>query len=116
MTTYQAAQVAGFVAGGALVGLFGARTAICIDAGTFLASAAIVALGVRGRPAPRRSPRDRQAVTVQACWQLPGSCSVGGPSASRCSSGCCRRPTTCRRPSRCRWPGRLAAGRSPPAG
>jgi MFS family permease len=52
MTTYQAAQVAGFVAGGAVVGFFGARTAICIDAGTFLASAAIVALGVRRRPAP----------------------------------------------------------------
>jgi MFS family permease len=52
MTTYQAAQVAGFVAGGAVVGLFGARTALCVDAGTFLASAAIVALGVRGRPAP----------------------------------------------------------------
>jgi MFS family permease len=59
MTTYQAAQVAGFVAGGAVVGLFGARAAICIDAGTFLASAAIVALGVRSRPAPaagRRAP------------------------------------------------------------
>jgi MFS family permease len=52
MTTYQAAQVGGFVAGGAVVGFFGARTAICIDAGTFLASAAIVALGVRHRPAP----------------------------------------------------------------
>jgi MFS family permease len=52
MTTYQAAQVAGFVAGGGLVGFLGARTAICIDAGTFLASAAIVALGVRSRPAP----------------------------------------------------------------
>ena len=52
MTTYQAAQVAGFVAGGAVVGVFGARTAICIDAGTFLASAAILALGVRHRPAP----------------------------------------------------------------
>ena len=52
MTTYQAAQVAGFVVGGAVVGFFGARTAICIDAGTFLASAAIVALGVRHRPAP----------------------------------------------------------------
>jgi MFS family permease len=52
MTTYQAAQVAGFVAGGAVVGFFGARAAIWIDAGTFLASAAIVALGVRNRPAP----------------------------------------------------------------
>ena len=52
MTTYQVAQVAGFVAGGAVVGFFGARTALLIDAVTFLASAAIVALGVRGRPAP----------------------------------------------------------------
>ena len=52
MTTYQAAQVAGFLAGGAVVGFFGARAAICVDAGTFLASAAILALGVRGRPAP----------------------------------------------------------------
>ncbi len=34
------------------MGLFGARAAICVDAGTFLASAAIVALGVRSRPAP----------------------------------------------------------------
>jgi hypothetical protein len=52
MTTYQAAQVAGFIAGGAVVGLFGAQVAICIDAGTFLASAAFLALGVRSRPAP----------------------------------------------------------------
>jgi MFS family permease len=52
MTTYQAAQVAGFVAGGAVVGFFGARAALYVDAGTFLASAAIVAFGVRGRPAP----------------------------------------------------------------
>jgi MFS family permease len=69
MTTYQAAQVAGFVAGGAVVGLFGARIAICIDAGTFLASAAIVALGVRHRPAPaadRSAPAaDRSAPTAE---------------------------------------------------
>ena len=52
MTTYQAAQVAGFVAGGAVVGLFGARTALLVDAATFLASAVIVAVGVRGRQAP----------------------------------------------------------------
>lgn len=54
MTTYQVAQVAGFIAGGAVVGFFGARTAICVDAGTFLASAAILALGVRSRPPPAR--------------------------------------------------------------
>ena len=52
MTTYQAAQVAGFLVGGAVVGFLGARVAIGADAATFLASAAIVALGVRRRPAP----------------------------------------------------------------
>ena len=52
MTTYQAAQVAGFIAGGAVVGFFGARIAICVDACTFLASAAILAVRVRSRPSP----------------------------------------------------------------
>jgi Major Facilitator Superfamily len=55
MTTYQAAQVAGFLVGGAVVGFLGARTAICADAGTFLASAAIVAFGVHRRPAAARA-------------------------------------------------------------
>jgi hypothetical protein len=66
MTTYQVAQVAGFVAGGAIVGFFGAQTAICADAGTFLASAAVLALGVRSRPAPAADPaaaKDGQAAT-----------------------------------------------------
>jgi predicted MFS family arabinose efflux permease len=64
MTTYQAAQVAGFVAGGAVVGFFGARVALWVDAGTFLASAAIVSLGVRRRPAPasRVPPADREGL------------------------------------------------------
>ena len=66
-------------------------------------------------PGPGRSPRPSRTA-MQACWQLPGSCSASAPSASRCCSGCCRRPTTCRRPSRCRWPARPAADRSPPAG
>jgi MFS family permease len=73
MTTNQAAQVAGFVAGGALVGLFGARTAIVIDAGTFLASAAIVALGVRRRPAPaakRGAVKDREGLLATARFLL----------------------------------------------
>ena len=66
MTTYQAAQVAGFVAGGAVVGAFGARAAVLADAGTFLASAGLLALGVRGRPAPAagRLTLGRQAVRV----------------------------------------------------
>jgi len=52
MTTYQAAQVAGFLVGGAVVGFLGARAAICADAGTFLVSAVILAFGVHGRQAP----------------------------------------------------------------
>ena len=65
-------------------------------------------------PGPRRCPQ-RPPRTAKACWQPPGSCSVSGPSASRCCSGCCRRPTTFLRPSRCRWLAPPAAARSPPA-
>jgi hypothetical protein len=71
MTTYQVAQVAGFVAGGAVVGFFGARAALCADAGTFLASAAILAAGVRGRPAPAgRRPAARNGESLLAAVRL----------------------------------------------
>jgi MFS family permease len=49
--TFQTGLVLGFAAGGALVGTVGARQALLLDAATFLASAAIVWLGVRRRPA-----------------------------------------------------------------
>jgi MFS family permease len=52
MTTYQFAQVLGFAAGGAGVGLFGARTSLVVDAATFAGSALIVRVWVRARPAP----------------------------------------------------------------
>jgi MFS family permease len=52
LTTYQFAQVLGFAGGGAAVGLFGARTALVIDAATFAGSALIVRARVRPRPAP----------------------------------------------------------------
>jgi predicted MFS family arabinose efflux permease len=52
LTTYQVAQVLGFVAGGALAGLFGIRTSLIADAVTFAASAAIVRAWVRPRPSP----------------------------------------------------------------
>jgi len=51
MTTFQLAQVAGFAAGGALVGFAGARVCLAADAATFAASALLVGAGVRGRPA-----------------------------------------------------------------
>jgi MFS family permease len=52
LTTYQFAQVLGFAAGGAVVGLFGTRQSLVIDAATFAASALIVRAWVRSRPAP----------------------------------------------------------------
>jgi predicted MFS family arabinose efflux permease len=52
LTTYQFAQVLGFGAGGALVGFFGTRTSLIIDAATFAGSALIVRALVRPRPAP----------------------------------------------------------------
>jgi predicted MFS family arabinose efflux permease len=52
LTTLQFAQVLGFAAGGAIVGLFGIRTSLVVDAATFVASALIVRAWVRARPAP----------------------------------------------------------------
>ena len=59
MTTYQFAQVIGFAAGGTLVGFFGARTSLVIDAATFAASAVIVRAWVRSRPAPAAAASGR---------------------------------------------------------
>jgi predicted MFS family arabinose efflux permease len=55
LTTYQFAQVLGFVAGGTVVAFWGTRTSLIIDAATFAASALIVRLRVRARPAPAAS-------------------------------------------------------------
>ncbi len=52
LTTYQFAQVLGFGAGGAVVGFFGTRTSLVIDAATFAGSALVVRALVRRRPAP----------------------------------------------------------------
>lgn len=53
LTSLQFAQVAGFAAGGALVGLFGVRTSLLADAATFIVSALIVRMWVHARPAAR---------------------------------------------------------------
>lgn len=50
--TGQAAQVAGFAAGGGLLVAFDPYAALALNAGSFALSALIVALGVRARPAP----------------------------------------------------------------
>ena len=52
LTTYQFAQVLGFAAGGAVVGFFGVRTSLFVDALTFAGSAFIVRAWVLSRPAP----------------------------------------------------------------
>jgi len=59
LTTYQFAQVLGFAAGGTLVGFFGTRTCLVIDAATFAGSAIIVRAWVRPRAAPATAGGDR---------------------------------------------------------
>jgi predicted MFS family arabinose efflux permease len=54
VTTYQFAQVIGFAAGGTVVAFFGTQTSLIIDAATFAASALIVRIWVRPRPAAGR--------------------------------------------------------------
>lgn len=53
-TTNRAGRLTGFAAGGVVVGAIGARPAMGIDAGTFVASAVLLAAGVRARPLPHR--------------------------------------------------------------
>ena len=56
-TTMEAAQVAGFGAGGVVVGLFGVRASLAADAVTFLLSAAFTLAWVQHRPAVVRESR-----------------------------------------------------------
>src|SRR5690348_3264538 len=53
LTTLQFAQVLGFALGGAVVGFFGFRVSLLIDAATFALSALITGIWVRSRPAGR---------------------------------------------------------------
>lgn len=61
LTTIQFAQVIGFAAGGALVGFFGVRTSLLVDAGTFIVSALITRIWVRARPRAQTSTGARLA-------------------------------------------------------
>jgi MFS family permease len=67
-TTTQAAQVLGFATGGAVVALLGARPSLLLDAATFLASAVVVAVGVRRRAAAttKRTSRGRWTEDLRA--------------------------------------------------
>ena len=55
LTTLQFAQVLGFAFGGAVVGVFGVRTSLLLDAATFALSALITRVWVRSRPAAKAS-------------------------------------------------------------
>ncbi|WP_245627655.1 MFS transporter [Actinomadura oligospora] len=55
--THQATQMLGFVAGGAIVAMVGTYQALGLDALTFAASALILVVGLRRRPAPREHER-----------------------------------------------------------
>jgi MFS family permease len=58
ITTYQFAQVIGFGAGGAIVGVFGTRLSLIIDAATYAVSALIIQAWIRSRPASAPSSHE----------------------------------------------------------
>ena len=60
LTTLQFAQVLGFAVGGAVVGFFGVRVSLLIDAATFALSALIICIWVRSWPAVQ-AVADREA-------------------------------------------------------
>jgi MFS family permease len=72
ITTLQFAQVIGFAVGGALVGVFGVRTSLLLDAATFALSALITRVWVSSRPAGRAkaSPGTRARAGVRAGLRL----------------------------------------------
>ncbi len=69
--TIQAAQLAGFAGGGALIAVLSPSLGLALDALTFLVSAALVWGGVTRRPAP--APRGRGEAGVKwSVWKDPG--------------------------------------------
>lgn len=65
-TTFLFAQALGFAVSGAVVGTFGTRPSLLLDAVTFVASGALVWIGVRARPAVRAASRRRAAPLADA--------------------------------------------------
>ena len=111
LTTFQFAQVIGFAAGGAIVGFFGVRASLVIDAATFVASALIVRAWVRARPAPATPARsDEDYPGSPGSWPEPAWCSAIESCAHRCCSAGLPRSTTLRREWSRRWPGTVGGG------
>ena len=65
----QISQVVGFVFGGAIVALVTARGALLIDALTFLASAALIRIWIKSRPAPI-APEKRRSLSKETAAGL----------------------------------------------
>lgn len=68
--TLQGAQLIGFGIGGAAVAVFGARTALAIDAASYLLSAVVIRIGVRSRPGLPRRPDDAREGWLFGARQL----------------------------------------------
>jgi MFS family permease len=96
MTTILFAQVAGFAAGGVVVGFLGVRVSLLADAATFGASALITRIRLRARPVPpappsspprraaaRRQGRGRHARPAPAAGAVAGLRLVFGSRAMR---------------------------------
>jgi MFS transporter len=62
LTAVQFAQVLGFAVGGAVVGFFGVRTSLLIDAVTFVISAAIIRIWVQARSSAWAGPHPDGAI------------------------------------------------------
>jgi len=60
--TFQASQIAGFVAGAGVVAVLGAHRTLAIDAMSFCLSALIIFLGTKARPSPRREGEARRSL------------------------------------------------------
>lgn len=59
--TNRIGRTAGFAVGGVVVAALGARSALTVDAATFLVSASLVRLGVKARPAASAKSKTRQS-------------------------------------------------------
>jgi predicted MFS family arabinose efflux permease len=63
-TLREVGQLGGLAGAAAVVGLLGTTTALLLDAMTFLAAGALLAWGLRARPAARTSPSDLLAASL----------------------------------------------------
>lgn len=69
--TGQAAQVVGFVGGGALLAVLDPHLALGLNAVTFAVAALVVAVGVAHRPVPRPQEQDITTGAARMIWQDP---------------------------------------------